>query len=225
MKNLTIKNTTLALATFALLSPAFAQKAAPAKAVPAKAETAKKVEVDTASSKLKWVGKKVTGQHDGAIALKSGSFELAGSEIKGGTFEIDMKSITVADIKDAETNGKLVGHLKNDDFFGVDKHPTASIKVKSLKALAKPEAGKTSHEVVADLTIKGKTHPVTFPALIETKDGIVKAKATVTIDRTKYDVKYGSGKFFKGLGDKMINDEFTVELDLSSKAIAKVASN
>lgn len=225
MKNLFINKTTLAIATFALLSPTFAQKAAPAKAAPAKTEAAKKVEVDTTASKLKWVGKKVTGQHDGGISLKSGSFELVGNEVKGGTFEIDMASITVADIKDAETNGKLVGHLKNDDFFGVDKHPAANIKVKSLKPLAKPEAGKSSHEVVADLTIKGKTHPITFPALIETKDGVIKAKALITVDRTKYDVKYGSGKFFKGLGDKMINDEFTVELDLSSKAITKVASN
>lgn len=213
----------LAVLALTLASPSFA--ATPAKKVAPAAKAELKLPVDTAASNLKWVGKKVTGQHDGKISLKSGEFQVKGQELTGGTFEIDMNSITVEDIKDdKKANASLVGHLKNDDFFGVDKHPTTKIVIKKVTPLKKPEATK-SHTVAADLTIKGKTLPVEFPALITVKGEAVQAKALVEVDRTKYDIKYKSGSFFKDLGDKVINDVFTVELDVKSKAPAKVAQN
>ncbi len=210
---------TLAALAFSVAVPSFAQK----KAAPAKEAAVMKVDADPTASQIKWVGKKVTGQHAGTIALKSGHFEVSGQEVKGGTFEIDMTSIKVTDIKETDSsNAKLVGHLKNDDFFGVDKNPTASIKVTSIKPAAKPEAGKVTHEVTGDLTVKGSTHSVTFPALIVVKDNTVHAKGTVAVDRTKFNVKYGSTKFFDKLGDKAISDEFMIELEVKSKLIAKI---
>jgi polyisoprenoid-binding protein YceI len=179
-----------------------------------KAATAANLEVDSSKSSVRWLGKKVTGAHNGTIALKSGQVELDGKNIKGGVFEIDMGSIIVEDLKDPEWNKKLNDHLKSDDFFGVATHPVSTFKITSVKPLKKKDS---THEISGDLTIKGITHPVTFPAKIEVKGNEASAKGKVTVDRTKYNIRYGSGKFFDNLGDKMINDEFQLELDLKSK--------
>ncbi len=193
-----LKNSALILAATLMTAPAFAKTAA----------------IDLSQSSVKWTGKKVTGQHTGVINLKSGEVDVEKNALKGGSFEVDMDSIKVEDIKDAENNGKLTGHLKSDDFFGVAKNPTSKLKITSVKEIkGNPEA---THEITGDLTIKGITHPVTFPAKVEIKDDSASATGKVTIDRTKYDIKYGSGKFFENLGDKMINDTF--ELDVALKA-------
>jgi polyisoprenoid-binding protein YceI len=172
------------------------------------------LEVDSSKSSVRWLGKKVTGEHSGTIALKSGQVELDGKNVKGGIFEIDMGSIVVEDLKDPEWNKKLNDHLKSDDFFGVANHPISTFKITSVKPVKKKD---TTHEITGDLTIKGITHAVTFPAKIEVKGNEASAKGKVTVDRTKYNIRYGSGKFFDNLGDKMINDDFQLELDLKSK--------
>ncbi len=176
---------------------------------------AKPVELDTTKSSLKWLGKKVTGQHDGTIAIKSGSLDLDKSKITGGSFEIDMKSIKVVDIKDAEYNKKLTDHLNSEDFFNTEKFNTATFKIKEVKELKGNKD--TSHELTGELTIKGITKPLTFPAKVEIKGNKATAKGKASIDRTLYEIKYGSGKFFQGLGDKMIHDTFEVEFDLATK--------
>ncbi|RAU82351.1 YceI family protein [Pontibacter arcticus] len=182
-----------------------------------KPAAARGYKVDVAKSDVKWHAKKVTGEHMGNISLKSGELDVAGNKVKGGSFVIDMSSITCTDIKDAEYNGKLIGHLKNDDFFSVDKHPTATFKITSLKPIAKAAAGKPNHTVTGDLTIKGITKPVTFPATITVNNGVATAKADVVIDRTKYDIKYASKSFFDSIGDKAIYDDFTVSINLTAK--------
>lgn len=170
--------------------------------------------LDTGASYLGWEGTKVTGKHDGRVSLKGGTVELKDNAVVGGAFDIDMTSIKVEDIKDAETNAKLVGHLKSDDFFSVEKNPTASFKIKSVHP-KKSDGG--THEITGDLTIKGHTNQLVFPATITVQDGTVEAVGKASVDRTKYEVRYGSGKFFKGLGDKVIHDNFTVEMHLSAK--------
>lgn len=190
--------TTLSLLTTAV-SPAFA----------------KTVALDPSQSKIHWVGKKVTGQHEGTVALKSGQIEIDGKNVKGGRFEIDMTSIKNDDLKDAEYNTKLTNHLKSDDFFGVEKHPVSTFTITSVKPL-KNRADAT-HEITGNLSIKGVTQPVTFPAKIDVSGGKAHAVGKVTIDRTKYNIRYGSGKFFENLGDKMINDTFELDLDFTSK--------
>nr|WP_319400649.1 YceI family protein [uncultured Carboxylicivirga sp.] len=156
--------------------------------------------IDVKKSSLEWTGKKVTGEHMGNILFKSGELVFKDGKLSGGEFEVDMTSITNTDLTDAEYNKKLVGHLKSDDFFGVEKYPTSTLKIKTIH-----QKGNEYH-VVADLTIKGKTNPVEFSVMDsdDVYDGVI------TIDRTKYDVRYGSGKFFDNLGDKVIYDEFTL---------------
>ncbi len=174
--------------------------------------------VDTSSSTLKWLGKKVTGQHNGTIQIKRGQLKVIKNAIVNGDFAVDMTSIKVEDLKDPEYNTKLVNHLKSDDFFSVAKHQEATFAITEVKARAKAKQGEPTHDVTGQLTIKGITHPITFPATIEVKNGQVTARAKFKVDRTKYEVRYGSGKFFENLGDKMIYDDFELELDLSAKS-------
>jgi polyisoprenoid-binding protein YceI len=210
-----------ALALIASLSSvsAFAAKEKKAAKIAPAAET--KVTFDPASSVLKWHGKKVTGKHDGEIKIKDGNLSMAGDQLKGGEFTIDMASFTDTDLTDPEYNKKLITHLKSDDFFNVEKFPTAVLKIKDAKSVH----GLTgpTYDVTADLTIKGKTNEVKFPAMIKTKDGKTTATANITIDRTKWDIKYGSGKFFAGLGDKVISDDFNLDIALASAGAAAPA--
>jgi polyisoprenoid-binding protein YceI len=208
---------TLALATvFALSQGALAATAKKTAADKAAANTtvSKTVAIDPAASALKWEGTKVTGKHNGTVQLKDGELVLEGNELKGGKFTIDMTSIVDKDVEDPKNRAKLENHLKSDDFFDVAKYPTSTVKIKEAKSV--PGFVGPTFEVVADVTIKGKTNEVKFPATVETKDGKTVAKANITIDRTKWDVRYGSGKFFQGLGDKMIHDDFKLDVALAS---------
>jgi len=159
--------------------------------------------VDVTKSTITWTGKKVTGEHTGAVNLKSGNLIYKDGRIAGGSFEIDMNSITNSDME-GEWSDKLVGHLKSDDFFGVATYPTASLNI------TKVEGGDSAgvYNITADLTIKGQTHPLSFTAASNGNE----FTANITVDRTLYDVKYGSGKFFEGLGDKMIYDDFELSI-------------
>lgn len=169
-----------------------------------------KFQVKTADSAVNWLGKKVTGQHTGSLALKNGSLEMKGDTLVGGTFTVDMTSLKVIDITDATDNAKLTGHLKSDDFFSVEKNKESSFKI------TKVEAGKDKGTVTVtgDLTIKGATHPVSFPAEVTKKGSAVEAKASFKVDRTKYGIRYGSPSFFNNLGNKAIDNEFQVDLKL-----------
>lgn len=123
-----------------------------------------------------------------------------------------MKSITNDDLKNQELNKKLVNHLKSDDFFSVNRHPTAKLILSGSGSLENKEV-----DVLGNLTIKGKTHPVSFKGK---KNGNI-FTATIVVDRAKYDVRYGSGSFFENLGDKLIYDDFIIDVKLVVEEIKK----
>jgi polyisoprenoid-binding protein YceI len=160
--------------------------------------------VDVTKSTINWVGKKVTGQHSGTVAIKSGALVFKKNVLTGGTFTVDMPTLTSTDLT-GEYLGKLNGHLKSDDFFATEKFPTSTLLFKTIA-----NKGNGVYTVTADLTIKGKTNPVTFD--ITVKGDI--ATTSFKVDRTKYDIKYGSGSFFEGLGDKTIYDDFELTVNL-----------
>ena len=168
-----------------------------------------KYKVDTKASTLVWTGKKVTGSHTGNVPVSGGEFSAEGTKIKDGSFEVNVAALTDTDISDAEGNAKLVKHLKSDDFFGVEKFPTANFVVTSVT----PKSG-NEYTVKGKLTIKGKTNEIEFPATVVTEGKSLVATAKIVVDRTKYDVKYGSKSFFDNLGDKYIYDEFELDLKL-----------
>ena len=168
--------------------------------------------IDTEKSELKWLSKKVTGQHDGAIKIKNGTLDFKGGQLKGGEFVIDMSTIKVLDIsEDSPMNKKLVGHLNSPDFFDVEKFTEASLKITSV------DGSGNSYKVNADLTIKGKTNPVTFDANVNKKGKKVSATAEIVFDRSKYDIRYGSNSFYDNLGDKAIYDDVQITVSLVTK--------
>ncbi|MDW3208571.1 MAG: YceI family protein [Reichenbachiella sp.] len=170
-------------------------------------ETNATYETNVSESSVVWTATKVvSGGHTGTVKISKGSLEIDGSELKGGSFEIDMTTIANTDIE-GEWRAKLEGHLKSDDFFAVETYKTAGLKITSVKSTAK---GK--YDITADLTIKGKTESVSFPAELSVKGGKATATAKITVDRTKYDVRYGSPSFFDDLGDKAISNEFTLDV-------------
>lgn len=173
----------------------------------------KSYKLDLETTKVIWKGEKaIGGGHDGTIDLKSGSLIMNGDELAGGEFVIDMNSMKCTDLTDPENAAKLIGHLKSDDFFGVEKHPTASFKITSV---SKQEKG--SYSVKGDLSIKGKTEAITFPAKIKKEGSKYVAESTIIFDRSKFDVKYGSGSFFDELGDKTISDDITIIVNMLTK--------
>ena len=163
-----------------------------------------KKEINPETSKVTWTGEKVTGSHNGTIKLESGHLMMEDDKIVGGEFVMDMSTITVTDLT-GENKGKLEGHLKSEDFFGIEKHPKAKLVITSAAS-----KGNGIYGIVADLTIKEKTNPITF----DLKMAENSASTHLTIDRSKYDVKYGSGSFFDNLGDKTIYDNFELDVNL-----------
>lgn len=172
--------------------------------------------VSPTESTLTWHGEKVTGKHHGNVAIRQGNLVLDGNGvIKSAYVQVDMQTISCEDLTDAKSNAKLVGHLKSDDFFGVDEHPFAEIKLTEFK----PTEKTGTYQANGKLTIKGKTHPISVPFTMSKNGSDLAAGGKFTFDRAQYDIRYGSGSFFDDLGDKTIYDE--VELHFNVKASAK----
>lgn len=168
--------------------------------------TAQNKKIDAAKSNITWVGKKVTGSHEGNIKFKEGTLNFKGSKLTGGSFVANMASIDVTDLKSGSGKEKLEGHLKSEDFFGTEKYPTGTLVF--TKVMAKQNG---LYTITADLTLKGITHPITFDMNVKGS----KANAALVVDRTKYDIKYNSGNFFENLGDKVIYDNFDLAVELT----------
>lgn len=164
--------------------------------------------VDVQQSEITWKGEKIAGAHEGTIQLRDGSLLLEEGKLVGGNFTIDMNTISNSDLE-GEYKGKLEGHLKSDDFFGVEKYPTATLNISNVEL----KAGNT-YQITGDLTIKDKTNQIQFPATVTTQGNRVTAEASITIDRSEYDVRYGSDSFFDNLGDKVIYDDFDLKVSL-----------
>lgn len=159
-------------------------------------------DVDLKKSSLQWHGSKVTGKHYGKIFFEKADVKMNDGKISGGEFVVNMKTFTVDDLE-GEWEKKFLTHMKSDDFFEVEKYPKSKLKIKSVK----------DGKATADLTIKDKTNEVTFD--LKEKDGAY--TGVLKFDRTKFGMIYGSGDFFKNLGDKMINNEVKVDFKLVLK--------
>jgi len=166
---------------------------------------AQKAEVNTEKSSIEWMGKKIGGKHTGNIQVKSGYLELKEGEIAAGNFVVDMTTITNTDLDNESSNQKLVGHLKSDDFFGVEKYPTTKFEVTRSTRF---NSGKAT--VSGNMTIKDKTENISFDVVREGDE----YTASIELDRSKFDVRYGSNSFFDNLGDKAIDDIFTLKVKL-----------
>jgi polyisoprenoid-binding protein YceI len=210
MKTLKISLSALALAWSLNYSVAVADDK-PGKKTEAKATTT--LNVDPAKSILNWQGKKVSGEHVGNVKIAKGVLSVESNKLVGGNFDIDMKSIVNTDLTDASYNAKLIGHMKSDDFFSVEKYPISTFKITKAELRKGAKAGEPNYTITGDLTIKGITNPITFPATVKIAGNKAEAAAKFDVDRTKWDIKYGSG-LIGTAADKIIYDNFTMDLKL-----------
>lgn len=167
------------------------------------------VAIDTKESVVTWKGSSVEGAHTGYIYISKGELMIENGQLMGGTVEVDMSTI---EGDDHRSDNNLIKHLKDADFFDVKKFPFSTIAITRVASINVED-----NEITGNLTIKGITHPVSFPAKVEVNDGIVKASGKLVIDRTLWDVRYKSGKFFDNLKDQAIADS----IEFNIKIIAK----
>lgn len=163
-------------------------------------------------SMLEWEAKKVTGMHNGTISFQSGTLEVSKGKISGGKLIVDMSTIADLDLKEGGFNQKLVGHLKSDDFFAVDKFPVSILEVTQVNSVSGD-----NYQFLGTLTIKGITQPVEFQAKVTANSKDLKAVGIMTVNRSKYDIRYRSGSFFSDLGDKLIYDDFTLKFNIEAR--------
>ena len=165
--------------------------------------------VNKSESSVTWKAEKVTGKHWGYVPIADAKLDYAAGKITGGSFEMDMTSLTVEDLTDPKSKGNLTNHLKSDDFFSVEKFNKSTFTIKEAKS-----SNGTDYTISGDLTIKGITQPVSFPAKVSVAGNSLTATGEITFDRTKYDIKYRSSNYFENLADKAIYDEVKLEVKL-----------
>jgi polyisoprenoid-binding protein YceI len=167
-----------------------------------------KFEIVTAESNIDWVGKKVTGAHNGTIDIKEGEIFLNDGKLSGGKFIIDTTSIKILDVTDPTLNAQFWGHLASDDFFSSEKYPEAVLEITSV----------TGNHVDGSLTIKDITHAIGFDIEVNVGREVLTATSVVVVDRTKYGMKFRSGNFFQNLGDTLIYNNFELTVNVTAKA-------
>jgi len=170
--------------------------------------------IDSEKSLVTWTGRSLSGRHTGNLAVSEGELTIAEGQLTGGRIVIDMKSISNVDLQGADFRNLLISHLLSEDFFEVSRYPSAEATLKGWRPIPDSTPGTANYEIDALLTIKGITHTVRFAALIVPQADGIKAQATLDIDRTAWNVTYGSGKFFERLGMHLVNDIITLEFFL-----------
>lgn len=163
-------------------------------------------------SKLEWFASKITGKHNGTIELLKGELRDNHGSVSG-LFEINMYTIVNSDLS-GEYKTKLENHLKSDDFFNVQKYPVATFSLNSLKPLDAVNDKGHTHTIQGNLTIRDKTNPISFTSKVVMERGKMSFEGEAVVDRSKYDVKFGSNSFFDNLGDKAIHDEFRLKFNM-----------
>ncbi|QXP72704.1 YceI family protein [Tenacibaculum sp. AHE15PA] len=167
---------------------------------------------NVAKSTVTWKGNKPTGSHNGVVSIEKGLFDIKDGVLNSGEFVIDMNSISCLDLEAGNGKEKLEGHLKNADFFDVEKFPTAKFVVASSET----KDGKL--HVTGNLTLRGTTKSITIPATVTENEGTATFKSDVfSIDRTDFGVTYSSKKFDAALKDKFINDLMELSFDIKAQ--------
>jgi len=174
--------------------------------------------INVDSSTINWIGRKVTGEHSGTLNLSKGWVVMQEGSIIGGKFIFDMTSIKNTDIESPEWKEKLEKHLMAEDFFFTDSFPHAILEIKDHSQIVKYNT-EINNRIIADLNIRGITHEINFPLEISQVQSIFYTEGTIDINRTIFNIRYKSGTFFDGLGDRMIYDNFTVQFSLQTKVI------
>ena len=167
----------------------------------------KRFKVVNTQSNIDWVGRKITGAHNGIISVKGGELIVNGDKLTSGKVIVDVASIKILDLTDPVTNAQFAGHLASDDFFSTEKYPEAILEITSV----------SGEHLEGNLTIKGITHSIGFDAAVSIDGDTLIATGKVVIDRTKFGMKFRSGNFFKDLGDTLIYNDFELYISVTAK--------
>ncbi|MEO5931654.1 MAG: YceI family protein [Candidatus Kapaibacterium sp.] len=158
------------------------------------------LQIDTAKSKVSWIGAKITRKHEGGFHKFNGTVTLDGDKVTAVNITVDAASLYTDD-------SNLVNHLKSEDFFSVQKFPTATFQASQF---AKSDSVGFTHMVTGNLTMHGVTHGVTFPANIQVSNGVVTAKADFKINRKDWSIVY------PGKPDDLISDDVRILFDITT---------
>jgi len=171
---------------------------------------------DLTQSRVEFIGTKPIGTHHGTIQLKDGELVVNGDRIDGGSFVMDLNTLQTDD-QDEKGNTKLTGHLKSPDFFDVENNPEAKFEIISVspgvtesESLVMKDA---THTITGNLTLKGITKSITFPAKVSVEGDQVVALANFNIDRTQWGLVYNNDQ---SLGDNFIRPEVNIQLHLAA---------
>jgi polyisoprenoid-binding protein YceI len=187
---------------------------------PLLASAQKAIQVDTGESRINWIAKKPTGEHRGYLKLSGGELLVDSNQIKGGSFIIDMKSVTDVDISDNTTNDKITRDLKSSKIFDINKYPTSKFVITSIRKLnnSDKEERKSTHKVEGELTIKGVTHKISFDASINLLNGKFTASTPAfPIDRTEWGLNYQSKSASKDTKDEYLYDDVAMQVEVVSE--------
>lgn len=169
--------------------------------------------IDIETSRLEWTGRNLNKRHYGSIAVQVGELVVASGKLSAGTIVLDMTTISNADLQDPGWRDMLIRHLISDDFFAVERYPTASFTLNGWEAQAGASPEAPQGIVTGELTIRDVTRPISFPATVAPQlDGSIQAHAAFDIDRTLWNVCYGSCRLFEHLGMHLVHDMISLEL-------------
>jgi polyisoprenoid-binding protein YceI len=162
--------------------------------------------IDRKESVVTWKGSSLEGAQSGYAYISKGKLMIENGRLKSGTVEIDMNK---TEGPGHGTGNNLISHLKGPDFFDVKKFPFSTIVITRVASVTGENI-----KVTGNLTIKNIKHPVTFPAKIAFKNGILKANGKLIIDRTLWGIRYNSGKFYDNLADQTISDFIEFQINI-----------
>ena len=175
-------------------------------------------EIDLEESRLEWLGRNLINKHWGTAAIESGHLDFSHGQVTGGEFVIDLTKLECADLAGTDMHDVLIDHLRNDDFFDVERHPKASLVIEDVQAEGNTSPGSQNIKVKGNLTLRGQTHPIEFPVAAGlTEEGKPAAQAAFSIDRTRWGILYGSGKFFNRLAGHVVNDMLEFQIRIIAK--------
>lgn len=177
--------------------------------------------IDNANSTVEWKGTKPTGEHIGTVSINKGKILVQDGKIAAGKFTLDMTTIICTDIEDPDMNKKLVDHLNSDDFFNIvefSKATFVSTDIKEYKEKALKDGSMPTHSITGNLTMKDISKSITVPAIVKMSGSqVFITTPEFVIDRTNWDIKYKSNKFFEDLKDKFIDDEIGLKISIQSE--------
>ncbi len=178
--------------------------------------------VDIPQSVVRWTGRNLFNHHHGTVKLAAGDIQIRHGELVSARFVVDLRQIACEDLTDADYNAMLIRHLHDADFFDVSSHPTAEFVTRAARPLPEATPGTPNYLLAGDFTLRGVTRPLEFPALIASADGDrLTGQGQFEIDRTEFGSLYGSGKFFRFLGQHVVNDHIHLHVKLHADRVTE----